>query len=91
MWPQLQTRGLGFASWTGYNNRMLGYLGCVHCRECFFFKSRKKVYFPLRCQIMERWRFGLVLYVETLPSIGFLPPPFLTLLTFDFNVLLVLM
>lgn len=48
MWPQLQIQGLGFTSWTGYNNRMLGYLGCVHCRECFFFKSRKKVCFPLK-------------------------------------------
>lgn len=42
MWPQLWTQGLGFTSWTEYNNRMLGYLGCIHCREYFFFISRKK-------------------------------------------------
>lgn len=40
---------------------------------------------------MERWGFGLVLSVETSPKLGFLPPPFTTLITFDFNVLLVLM
>lgn len=91
MWPQLQTQDLGFTSWTGYNNRMLGYLGCIHCRECLFFKSRKKDCCPLRCLIMERWGFGLILYVETSPKLGFLPPPFTTLITFDFNVLLVLM
>lgn len=58
MWPQLQTQGLGFTSWTGYNNRMLEYLGCVHCRECFYFKSRKKkICFSLRCQITKRPEF----------------------------------
>ncbi|PKU34131.1 reverse hypothetical protein [Limosa lapponica baueri] len=39
---------------------------------------------------MERWGFGLVLYVETSPNCGFLPPPFTKPLTFDFNILLVL-
>lgn len=39
----------------------------------------------------ERWGFGLVLYIEISPSFGFLPLSFMTLLTFDFNILLVLM
>ena len=63
MWPQLQAQRLSFTSWIAYNNGMLGYLGCVHCRGCFLFKNKtkqtkkkkekKKDCFPLRCQIME--------------------------------------
>lgn len=46
MWPQLQSQRLRFTSWIAYNNGMLGYLGCIHCRGCFLFKNRKKRLFP---------------------------------------------
>ena len=42
MWPQLQAQRLSFTSWIAYNNGMLGYLGCVHCRGCFLFKNKTK-------------------------------------------------
>lgn len=84
MWPQLQTQGLGFTSWTGDNNRMPEYLGCVHCRECFYLKKNKKSVslWDVKSQKDES-------FVETSPNFGFLPP-LLGQCSLDFNILLVL-